>query len=221
MTKQLLHHDEDYQQRFIKKIEAIPELLEAVKSELTAQKVDHKLKLSDLKDGNFVTIFEDYQKKKMQQRIPEADFEQWLILCNIDTDELTELENRYKKLLDIKHYFYTQNHDYWFSKETYEKNFERVSHPEAPTKKEYCIDDFLSILKDSYKITVDSEFFKLYATNQNQIDKISSIEDFVKASRKMKNTYADVLTGCGKCVKSLDRDLKSYELNYNAILDIK
>ena len=224
MKKQLLIHDKQAEGLFIKKIQAVPELLEEVKRELTAQKVDHKLKLSDLKDGNFVTIFEDYHESKMQQRIPEADFEQWLILCNIDTDKLTELENRYKKLLDIKYPFYTLNHDYWQSIEWRAGKLtpnlvEKLK--EAPKKKEYNLDDFLKISKDSYKLNIDSELFKLYATNQNQLDKISSIADFVKASRKMKNTYADVLTGCGKCVKSLDRDLKSYELNYNAILDIK
>lgn len=220
MTKQLLHHDEDYQQRFIKKIEAIPELLVAVKNELTAQKVDHKLKLSDLKDGNFVTIFEDYQKKKMQQRIPEADFEQWLILCNIDTDKLTELENRYKKLLDNKHYFYTQNHDYWFSKETYEKNFERVPHPEAPTKKEYCIDDFLTISKDNFKVAVSPDLFKLYLTNEAQLKAMGIVTAQVKLCKRRNDKPAYTIRVAGELVKDIDADY-NITWNYNAILDIK
>ncbi|WP_040282479.1 hypothetical protein [Psychroserpens damuponensis] len=220
MKKQLLQYDEAYEDRFIKRIQAAPELLEAVKSELTAQKVDHKLKLSDLKDGNFVTIFEDYQKKKMQQRIPEADFEQWLILCNIDTDKLTELETRYKKLLDIKHYFYSQNHSYWESKETYNKGFDKISHPEAPKKKEYNLDDFLKISKDSYKLNIDSELFKLYLTNEKQAEAMEVVTDQVKLCKRKNDKPADTIRVAGELVKDIDADY-NITWNYNAILNIK
>mgnify|MGYP003672442599 CR=1 FL=1 len=219
MKTQLLHHYEQAEQRFIKNISLIPETLEAVKHELTAQKVAHNLKLSDLQNGEFVTIFEDYHKKKMQQRIPEADFEQWLILCNIDTDKLTELETRYRKLLDIKHYFYIHNHDYWFTKETY-KDYERVSHPEAPKKKEYTINDFLKISKDSYKLNIDSELFKLYLTNEAQLKAMGIVTDQVKLCKRRNDKPAATIKIAGELVKDID---SNYNITWNTekILNIK
>lgn len=218
--KQLLIHDKQAENRFIQKIQAVPELLEEVKRELTAQKVDHKLKLSDLQNGEFIKHFNKYHEAQKNKFLADADYTKYLELCNVTIDKLAELENRYKKLLDIKHYFYTQNHDYWFSKETYEKNFERVSHPEAPTKKEYCIDDFLTISKDNFKVAVSPDLFKLYLTNEAQLKAMGIVTDQVKLCKRRNDKPADTIRVSGELVKDIDADY-NITWNYNAILDIK
>ncbi|MBQ0770063.1 MAG: hypothetical protein KBT58_12285 [Bizionia sp.] len=220
MTKQLLNYNKEAEQRFIKRIEAVPELLEQVKAELTAQKVDHNLKLSDLKKGNFISIFENYHKKEMKQYVPKADYSKYLDLLNVNTDELEKLENIYKKYLDLKESFYSVNNDYWFSKETFGNDFERVKHPEAPTKKEYCIDDFLKISLDSYKITVDSELFKLYFTNKQQTNELNDAKQQIQLAKRRKSDRRDVLKVVGDIVRALDNEY-NITWNYEKILDIK
>ncbi|SFD38684.1 hypothetical protein SAMN04489722_108204 [Algibacter lectus] len=222
-NKELLQHDQEYEQRFIKNIQLVPEILEAAKNELSKQKVKHNLKLSDLQNGEFVKHFTNYHESQKNKFIPDADHNEYLKLCGINADKLADMETRYKKLLDIKYPFYTHNHDYWQGIEGRAGRLnpglvEKLK--EAPTKKVYNLDDFLKISKDSYKVTVNPELFKLYLTNENQATQIEEVKEIVKIAKKRKTNINDTLKMTGSIVKSLSSDYK-ITFDNEQILNIK
>ncbi|REE16985.1 hypothetical protein DFQ09_105198 [Winogradskyella pacifica] len=219
----LLHYDKDAEKRFTKSIERVPELLNEVKSIFIAQKVDSTFKLSDLQRGNFVAIFDDYHKKEMNQYLPKADYNKYLQLCGINTDKLAELQAIYKKILDTKHGFYSENHEYWQSIEWRAGKLNpslEAKMKEAPAKKEYSIDHFLKISKDTYKVNVNPEFFKLYLTNENQAEAMDVVTDQVKLCKRKKDSPATTIKIAGELVKDIDAD---YKITWNTekILNIK
>ncbi|MWW24036.1 hypothetical protein [Algibacter lectus] len=210
-NKELLQHDQEYEQRFIKNIQLVPEILEAAKNELSKQKVKHNLKLSDLQNGLFVKHFTNYHETQKNKFIPDADYNEYLKLCGIDANKLADMETRYKKLLDIKYPFYTHNHDYWQGIEGRAGRLnpslvEKLK--EAPTKKVYNLDDFLKISKDSYKVSVNPELFKLYLTNEKQYEAMDVATDQVKLCKRKKDSPAATIKIAGELVKDIDRDYK-------------
>ncbi len=218
MKKILLNYNQNAEHRFTEKIKAIPEILETVKAELTKQKVDHNLTLYDLQDGNFISKFEEFHNEFRNKHYPKMCKNRYYKNLNINTDKLTELERDYKGYLNTKYLFYVENHDYWYLKETFGNEFQIIKHTKAPKKKEYTTPDFLSISKDSYKINVDSEFFKLYATNENQVDQMNEVTQIIKLAKKRKADISQTIKLTGGLIK-LDRDY-NITWDYNEILNI-
>ncbi|WP_092849579.1 hypothetical protein [Algibacter pectinivorans] len=223
MTKILLQHDIAAEQRFIENISSIAEMLNEVKNELSKQKVKHNLKLSELQDGEFIKHFTSYHEAEQNKCLPDADFSEYLKLCKINTAQLEELETLYNHRLNVAYSFYTHNHDYWQGIEDRAGRLnpsliEKLK--EAPNQKQYNLDDFLKISKDTYKVTVNPEFFKLYLTNENQATQIDEVKEIVKIAKKRKTNINDTLKMTGSIVKSLSNDYK-ITFDNEQILNIK
>jgi hypothetical protein len=78
--------------------------------------------------------------------------------------------------------------------------------------------DFLTIKGNDYTINVSDEFYKIYAINTTQVETINNIDTYIISCKNLGLDYNTTLKPIEKYIKSLDRDLSKYELNYDNIL---
>ena len=222
-NKQELSYDQDAHELFKFSIKRAIDLLNEAKEELASQKIDTVFTLQDLKDGNFVEKFTKHHRKKQAKVYPDFLYEAYIKNCGLSTTKLETLQNSYKKLIEKDIEFYPVNHSFYtFCELNQTRNPKlRAILEKAPAKKTYSIDDFLSINKDTYRITAPKELFTLYVTNEKQVNTIKYIKSYFEACKNLGLDYLEAKKPIDKYIKDLNRDFNGLRLNNDEILSVQ
>lgn len=222
-NKTELSYDQDTHELFKFSIKRAIDLLNEAKEELANQKIDTVFTLQDLKDGNFVEKFTKHHKKKQTKVYPDFLYEAYIKNCGLSTTKLETLQNSYKKLIEKDIEFYPLNHSFYSHCEWNQTRNPKLRAilEKAPAKKTYSIDDFLSIDKDTYRITAPKELFTLYVTNDKQTELIGHINAYLQACKGLGFDYFEAKKPIDKYIKDLNRDFNGLKLNNDEILSVQ
>ncbi|MDX1772652.1 hypothetical protein [Oceanihabitans sediminis] len=218
-----LSYDQDAHEQFKFSIKRAIDLLNEAKEELANQNIDKVFTLQDLKDGNFVEKFTKHHKTKQKKMYPDFLYEAYIKNCGLSTTKLETLQNSYKKLIEKDIEFYPLNHSFYSHCEwNHTRNPKlRAILEKAPKKKTYSIDDFLSISKDTYRITAPKNLFTLYVTSSKQTELINHIRTYLEACKGLGFDYLEAKKPISKYVKDLNRDFNGLKLNHDEILSVQ
>lgn len=214
---QELHFNESRYLSFKKSIYNHANILIVAAAEL------HRLGLTnieseDLKDGQFTEHLLSFHKKEHAKNasLKIVSFEKYLDLIELEYKNLQKLESKYLESIDTTFEFYPNNDPYF--------NYCRSRNPQALLKakpKVYLkMSSLFTVKGNDITVNLPNKYFKLYSTNQNQLEKIDEIDTYFNAAKKIEAKHKNVKEVLGKWVTKLDYTLKSYELNYNEILNV-
>ena len=215
IKNKLLHFDESNYNGYIKTIENNAQLL--VDAALKLKK--HKVKITpdELRDGNFISRLLDYHKGQHNTNISLKilSFEKYLELIELEYSELEALERKYLDIKDHVFKFYSNNNSFYNYCETWDTDVV------FPKKVEINMSDCFTFKGASFVVILDDKYFKLYSTNNKQLDQITKLNNLLKSFREMGIEYQDAKPLFGSWIRDLDFKLNSFNLNYMQILKIK
>jgi hypothetical protein len=234
--KQLLFYDSQKHADFEEGIMSVFNQLKDAITELKNQGVTGYT-CEDLKDGEFVQTFNNFQKKQQLKNSVTRNmlFDKFLELYGYNSELLSKLENTYKCSINSEYFFYSFNHQFYDYCETmygYNSSLKSFLN-NAPKKKSYKVFNFLTIKGNNCQISVSKELFTLYATNDKQLKIMDNVKSYVQLSKELNIEYNDVLKPIEKYLDhkynpmagvnriGISRDLKQVNFDYNIILTIQ
>lgn len=235
MKKELKFQEERYY-AFEKQLNGFADILVSALNELEKQGVTG-YNCEKLKQGNFLEIFENYHKKqKLKNDVTKnMIYEKFLDLYGYNNIELQKLQNTYISYLNRDFEFYAVNNSFYnYCKTVYRQN-PTLKHfvEKSPTINRYKVFDFVSVRGNNIKVSIPKELFTIYATNQNQLNIISDIMNFVALAKRLDLNYKSVYEPLKKYLidnsntfssnnkLGLERDMETINFDYNKILTIK
>lgn len=232
MKKTIQFQEENYHS-FQKGLNDFVEIFKDTTNELSKQGIEG-YSYENLKQGNFLQIFESYHKKQQLKNDVTKNmiYEKFIDLYGYNTSELSHLEQKFQSFLNREYSFYSINNSFYnYCKTNYRHNTKLKQFLEnAPNIKTYKVFDFVNIKGNNIKIDVPKELFTVYATNQRQLETINNIKEFVKVAKKLQMTSKDILEPLAKYLnykqggflisgsKGLSEDLNTIDFDYNKIL---
>ena len=186
-----------------------------------AAEVMHELGLpkvtpNTLLGGEFVVRVLEFYKKEWSSNIAfkHVSFDKYLEFIELNYSKLEELENEYNSMKNHSYVFYRQNDLFYsFCEHRFKEGL--VNAPEKDTLK---VSDLFVLKGTTVDVNLSEEYFKLYATNDRQLEKIKDIDDFVNSSRKMGADYKTIKDVLKSWLLDLNYNLEQYTINYNYLL---
>ena len=175
-----------------------------------------KVSPNTLLDGKFVERVLEFYKKEWSSNtaFKHVSFDKYLEFIELNYTKLEELEKEYNSMKDHSYNFYKQNDLYYsFCEHRFKEGL-----VDAPDKDVIKVSDLFVLKGTIVNVNLSEEYFKLYATNDRQLEKIKDIDDFVNSSRKVGANYKTIKYVLKSWISDLSYNLDSYEINYYYLL---
>lgn len=175
-----------------------------------------KFEPKSLKNGNFIEKVLEFYKKEWATNaaFKHVSFERYLQFIELDLTNLKLLQQDYGDFKDSVYSFYPTNNDYFeYCEHRYKEGLK-----DAGRQIEIKIEDMYKLNEKAVTVNLNEEYFKLYATNAAQEEKVKDIEAFVGLAKKFNVEYKVAKQALGSWVKKLDYGLNGYEVDYYYLL---
>lgn len=215
--KHLLEFREDLYKSTVQSITEIGLKLVEAANEMEKLRLPRP-KPKDLIDGIFVQHVTDFYKKEWATNpaFKHISFDKYLEFVELDTTKLQQLETLYNQGKNSKLSYYKFN-NLFFRRFEHKRGGEETL-KKAGNKIELKYSELFKLQGDEVLVDLNEEYFKLYATSESQLEKITEIESFVKSARNLKVEYESIKSILGSLINDLSYDLSMVKINYHYLL---